>query len=207
MGENNSGQLGDGTYNDTNQPEMIVASNVVAIAAGGGHSLFLKKDGSLWAMGSDTFGQLGDGSTENGAYQTNRPEMILSGGVTAIAAGEAHSLFLKSDGSLWAMGDDQYGQLGDGLYRTGTNQPEQIVAGSGAPAGYNVISSQLLTGGNVLLSFVGLPGTNYALDVTFKLPPNWVPVTTNIAGAGGALTFTNTPIATTNNFWRIRSVP
>jgi hypothetical protein len=210
MGENSSGQLGDGTYNDTNQPEMIVSSNVVAIAAGGGHSLFLKNDGSLWAMGSDSSGQLGDGTTDNGNYQTNRPEMILPGGVTKIAAGEAHSLFLKSDGSLWAMGNDQYGQLGDGVYRSsyGVNQPELIVPGSGVPAGYNHLSAQLLTGGNVRLSFVGFPGTNYALDITFKLSPaNWVALMTNVAGADGTLTFTNAPVATTNNFWRIRSVP
>jgi alpha-tubulin suppressor-like RCC1 family protein len=45
------GQLGDGTYNNTDQPEQIVASNVTAIAAGGDHSLFLKSNGSLWAMG------------------------------------------------------------------------------------------------------------------------------------------------------------
>ena len=51
MGDNDYGQLGDGTYNNTNRPEQIVASNVTAIAAGGYHSLFLKSDGSLWAMG------------------------------------------------------------------------------------------------------------------------------------------------------------
>ena len=37
-----------------------------------------------------------------------------------IAAGEGHSLFLKTDGSLWGMGFDDYGQLGDG--RPGAGQ-------------------------------------------------------------------------------------
>jgi alpha-tubulin suppressor-like RCC1 family protein len=60
MGANYFGELGDGTYNTTNQPEQIVASNVMAIAAGGFHSLFLKSDGSLWAMGANYFGELGD---------------------------------------------------------------------------------------------------------------------------------------------------
>ena len=50
--------------------------------------------------------------------------------------------------------------------------------------------------------------TNYALDrSTSLLPANWIPQTTNPAGSFGALVFTNTPDATTNNFWRIRSVP
>ena len=58
MGDNMYGQLGDGTYNTTNLPGQIVASNVVAVA-GANHSLFLKTDGSLWAMGYNQFGQLG----------------------------------------------------------------------------------------------------------------------------------------------------
>jgi alpha-tubulin suppressor-like RCC1 family protein len=182
-----------------------VASNVTAIAAGGDHSLFLKSDGSLWAMGGNVAGQLGDGTFNN----TNRPEQIVSSNVTAIAAGGYHSLFLKSDGSLWAMGNNQYGQLGDGTYATvypyGTNRPEQIVAG---PTGYNQISGQLLSDGDVSLSFLGLAGANYALDCSFSLSPaNWVPQVTNPADAGGVLVFTNTPDPTTNNFWRIRSVP
>jgi alpha-tubulin suppressor-like RCC1 family protein len=148
MGRNDTGQLGDGNYNDagphfgTNQPVLIVASNVTAIAAGGGdslssrqfgnsflvipygHSLFLKNDGSLWAMGYNLFGQLGDGTGND----TNRPEQIVSSNVTAIAAGDFHSLFLKNDGSLWAMGNNQFGQLGDGTTNTYSALPEQIMA-------------------------------------------------------------------------------
>ena len=123
MGDNENGQLGDGTFNNTNQPEQIVASGVMAIAAGYGHSLFLKNDGSLWAMGENDYGQLGDVTH---AY-TNRPEQIVASGVIAIAAGYYHSLFLKNDGSLWAMGDNEYGQLGEGNINK-TNRPNQIVA-------------------------------------------------------------------------------
>ena len=127
MGNNKFGQLGDGTFSKTNWPEQIVASGVIAIAAGSNHSLFLKSDGSLWAMGNNSYGQLGDGTFN----KTNRPEQIVASGVIAIAAGGSHSLFLKSDGSLWAMGNNIYGQLGDGIhvYPYYTNQPEQIVAG------------------------------------------------------------------------------
>jgi alpha-tubulin suppressor-like RCC1 family protein len=201
MGDNEYGQLGDGTYNQTNQPEQIVSSNVTAIAAGGDHNLFLKSDGSLWAMGDNEYGQLGDGTYNT----TNQPEQIVASNVTAIAAGSDHSLFLKSDGSLWAMGYNQFGVLGDGTYNYSTNLPEQIVAGS---PGYNQISIQLLSGGSVRLSFVGIAGANYALDRSFSLmPANWVPQMTNSAGSGGVLVFTNTPDPTTNNFWRIRSVP
>jgi hypothetical protein len=102
------------------------------------------------------------------------------------------------------MGWNICGQLGDGTYNN-TNHPEQIVAST---PGYNQISGQLLSGGNVRLSYVGLAGTNYALDRSFSLKPaNWLPQVTNPAGAGGALVFTNTPNPATNSFWRIRSVP
>jgi len=144
---------------------------------------------------------LGDGTYN----QTNQPEPMVAGNVTAIAAGYFHSLFLQSDGSLWGMGYNGYGQLGDGT-TSNTNRPEQIVAG--VSPGFNQISCQLLSGGCVRLSFVGIAGTNYALDRSFSLsPPDWIPQATNPAGAFGALVFTNPPDATTNNFWRIRSVP
>jgi alpha-tubulin suppressor-like RCC1 family protein len=218
MGYNGFGELGDGTTDggnyQTNRPEQIVASNVMAIAAGGGyggnaytdHSLFLKRDGSLWAMGDNANGQLGDGTYGGTAGNTNKPEQIIASGITAIASGYFHSLFLKSDGSLWAVGYNGEGELGDGSYGAapnyGPSQPEQILAA------YNIISGQLMNGTNMQLSFVGIARTNYALDRATSLsPPNWIPQTTNPASSFGPLVFTNTPDTTTNNFWRIRSVP
>ncbi len=177
-----------------------MASNVTVIDAGEEHSLFLKSNGSLWGMGYNQFGQLGDGTYN----KTNLPEQIVARNVTAIAGGGSSSFFVQSDGSLWAMGNNGNGQLGDGTYND-MNRPELIVAG---PPGYNQISVQLLNGGNVGLAYVGIAGTNYELDRSFSLSPaNWVPQVTNPADSSGALVFTNTPDATTNNFWRIRSAP
>lgn len=71
------------------------------------------------------------------------------------------------------------------------------------------ISSQLVGGGNVRLFFVGNANANYALDRTFNLEPPiaWMPLFTNVTDGSGMLAFTNTAVVTTNNFWRIRSVP
>jgi alpha-tubulin suppressor-like RCC1 family protein len=160
MGENDYGELGDNTYINTNRPEQILASNVTAIAAGYRHNLLIKSDGSLWAMGNDAFGQLGDGISypsfddQNG---TNQPEQIVASNVVTIAAGFLHSLFIKSDGSLWAMGDDYYGELGDGAYGVinqlhYTNQPEQIVAS-------NVVA---IAGGNGFSLFLKRDGSLWA---------------------------------------------
>jgi alpha-tubulin suppressor-like RCC1 family protein len=129
MGYNNSGQLGDGTTNNAHAPEQIVASNVVAIAAGYDHSLFLKSDGSAWGMGLNYDGELGDGAGGVFGSYTNTPEMIVASNVVAIAAGFGYSLFLKSDGSVWATGAIDAGWIGDGTTTTAyTNGLEQIVS-------------------------------------------------------------------------------
>jgi len=65
-----------------------------------------------------------------------------------------------------------------------------------------------LSNGEVLLTYLGVPGNNYALERTFSLvPPTWLPIVTNPAPAGGYLLFTNRPLPSTNIFWRTRCVP
>src|SRR5215469_8438551 len=80
------------------------------VGAGSAHSLFIKPDGSLWAMGGNYSGQIGDGTTT----QTNTPEMIVSSNVVLVAAGSSCSFFLDSTSNLWGMGDSSHGQLGLG---------------------------------------------------------------------------------------------
>lgn len=123
----NIGYINSIGYN--NGSSQIILSNVTAIANNprNDHTLFLKSDGSLWASGNNQYGQFGDGTTSGNYIAPNNPELILSSNVTAIAVGQYHSLFLKSDGSLWAMGDNGNGQLGDGT-TTSRSKPEQIVS-------------------------------------------------------------------------------
>jgi alpha-tubulin suppressor-like RCC1 family protein len=124
MGDNNDGQLEDGTFNSALRPKKLAPNDVVAIAAGFSHVLFLKSDGSLSGMGENLQGQLGVGRFTS---EISPPEEIVSTGVVAIAAGSSHSLFLKSDGSLWAMGYNSNGQLGDGALND-INKPEEIIS-------------------------------------------------------------------------------
>ena len=66
--------------------------DVKAIAAGDYHTVFLKNDGTVWAVGRNNRGQLGDGTTDN----KFTPVQVLNG-VKAIAAGSNHTLILKKD--------------------------------------------------------------------------------------------------------------
>jgi len=95
------GQLGDNVLSQRQWPSQV-AANVSAVSAGNSHTLIVKTDGSLWASGLNSTGQLGDGTT----IQRNAPVQILSGGVQAVAAGSDFSLIVKTDGSLWTMGDN-----------------------------------------------------------------------------------------------------
>ena len=125
MGYNASGGLGNGTTMDTSLP-VQVTNNVVAVAAGWLHSLFVKTDGTLWAMGYNFAGQLGNGNS-GGNASTNRPIQVTSN-VVAIAAGGEYSLFVKADGTLWAMGYNNYGQFGNGITGGITNWPIMVAS-------------------------------------------------------------------------------
>ena len=104
------GQLGDGASQSRQDVPEYIVNNVVAVASGGYHSLFVKSDGTLWSMGMNMWGQLGNGNTS-----TSYSPLNLGGGnVVAVAAGQYHSLFLTSLGTLWAMGLNNRGQLGNG---------------------------------------------------------------------------------------------
>jgi alpha-tubulin suppressor-like RCC1 family protein len=127
-GNNYFGQLGDGTYGgheNTMKPPLQVSNlnNVVAIAAGMGHSIALKADGTVWTWGANSSGQLGDGATYNISPTPVQVSNLTN--VIAIAAGEYHSLALKADGTVWTWGSNDFGQLGDGT-TINRNTPVQV---------------------------------------------------------------------------------
>ena len=159
-GQNDDGQLGDGTTADRSVPVAVTMSGallgktVVAIAAGVYHSSALTSDGRIFAWGLNADGQLGDGTTSS---RTTPVAVTMNGvlageTVVAIAAGYAHNFALTEDGQLFAWGRNDNGQLGDGTI-TNRHVPVAVIM-SGAPAGRSVL--EIAGGGFHTIALTGV---------------------------------------------------
>ena len=142
------GQLGNGTTTDSNVPVAVktvgtpmAAKTITQISAGAGHSLALASDGTVYAWGQNTYGQLGNNVTTNSsspvAVQTTGTPMAGKS-IVNIAAGGYHSLALADDGTVYAWGYNPTGQLGNGA--TVDSRTPVAVKATGTPmAGKNII--------------------------------------------------------------------
>jgi hypothetical protein len=83
-----------------------------------------------------------------------------------------------------------------------------VVPSTSSGGSYNHLSATAITGGDLRLDFLGIPGKTYSMEVTHDLTPpiTWTPVVTNVAAANGLLVFTNTPTGG-QSFYRTRYVP
>lgn len=123
-GSDTFGQLGRGPpppplpgfpplpYSGSSSPVCVSGlTEVVAVAAGGYHSLALKADGTVQAWGANFCGQLGD-QTRVG----RDGPLAVSGlsNVVTVAGGAFHSLAVADNGTVWVWGRNNFGQLGNG---------------------------------------------------------------------------------------------
>ena len=113
-GRGASGELGrGGDHADRSAPVLVATDGITftALAAGAGHSLGLTADGTAYAWGDNTTGQLGDGTTA----ARDRPTAVATDlRFTEIEAGYRHSLARTAAGAVVAWGDNVAGKLGVG---------------------------------------------------------------------------------------------
>ncbi|HEX3028454.1 MAG TPA: hypothetical protein VHT34_03930, partial [Clostridia bacterium] len=174
-GQNDFGQLGDGTNQKRNKPVCVLGlNNVSAISLSGFHILVQKKDGTLWSWGSNQSGQLGDGTSDD----RNKPVQIKGmSGVKSFAAGGGactryqgneiqissvgFTIIVKSDGSITGWGYNESGQLGDGTTNnkaaptqknSGKTQPNPKTIANKPPE-VNYITTYLAGNGNLGVGF------------------------------------------------------
>jgi alpha-tubulin suppressor-like RCC1 family protein len=138
-GGNGYGNLGNNTFNNScDLPVQVVdpsdpsgyLTHVTALAAGDYHSLALKSDGTVRAWGDSTYGELGYNSLNRSSIPVQVVDPSDSSGylthVSAIAAGDYHSLALKSDGTVRAWGYNNFGQLSNNS-TTNSSLPVQVL--------------------------------------------------------------------------------
>ena len=119
-------QLGDGTEVNRNIPTQIgTANNWIKVHAGYSSSYGIKADGTLWVWGSNAAEKLGTG---NANYVIATPTQLGSDtNWLSVSDGWNHTIALKTDGTLWAWGKNEYGQLGD---NTTVNKPTPTQIGT-----------------------------------------------------------------------------
>ena len=133
-GENESGQVGDGTNTDRHTPVSVsgLGSGVSAVSAGYNHACALTTGGAVTCWGGNTYGQLGDG-TNNDSNVPLELGGTVGSDISAVSAGTEHTCAVTTSGGVKCWGFNDAGQLGNGT-TTDSNVPVDVSGLSDASA-------------------------------------------------------------------------
>jgi alpha-tubulin suppressor-like RCC1 family protein len=131
-GKNSYGQLGINTTTKLNSPvqEITGGTNWNAVACGYAMTVATKTDGTLWAWGSNLYGELGDNTV---SLPKSSPVQTVAGGTNwaSAHAGTFIAGGIKKDGSLWMWGYNSTGTIGDGTDINRSSPVQTIMGGAG----------------------------------------------------------------------------
>src|SRR5579883_3170170 len=131
-GMNNTGSLCYSVGGSQTTPVSAYGlSNIKMLSTSGDHSLFVQAGGTVWGCGNDSVGQLGDQHYGAGVQSYTPVQAYGLTGAVAVAAGFTHSLAVKANGTVWAWGDNTYGELGFGSTGGFSPQPASVPGLSG----------------------------------------------------------------------------
>jgi alpha-tubulin suppressor-like RCC1 family protein len=161
-GDNDRGQLGDGTTTHQYAPVRSAVEGVREVAGAYHHTLALLEDGTVRSFGMNDRGQLGNGTTEHSTAPVevkglrNVRQIVTTGGGGEVDPGNyGHNLAVLEDGTLWAWGCNDHGELGDGTTE-GRLTPVRVESLQGV--------RQVTVGGEVP-AFRENPGGGFALAI------------------------------------------
>ena len=128
-GYNIQGQLGDNTTTDRSTPvtTFVGGTNWKQVSAGFYHTVAIKTDGTLWTWGSNNVGQLGTNNTTT----ISTPVTTFAGGTNwkQASCGGSGCGAIKTDGTLWLWGSDNFSQLGSNTVNVSKSTPVTTFAG------------------------------------------------------------------------------
>lgn len=152
-GVNNAGQLANGNTNASSTPVKIGTfgdasqPRAVEVVTDGISVWILDNNGKVWGAGSNTYGQLSDGTTTNRSslvqYQIPNPNAKI----VKVATDQWSSLVLTDAGEVWGVGDNRRGQLGAGFVSNTQSTPVKFILPSGVKA-VDVVNTALGSGYN-----------------------------------------------------------
>ncbi|HOY62044.1 MAG TPA: RCC1 repeat-containing protein, partial [bacterium] len=174
-GNNDYGQLGDGTNTDRHAPVDVVGltSGVASVSSGFDHTCAVTTSGGVKCWGTNYYGQIGDGTTTNSYMPVD--VVGLASGVISVSSWSSHTCAVTTSGGVKCWGSNENGQLGDGT-TTYSYTPVDVVGLTSGIA--SVSSGNLHTCAVTTSGCVKCWGSN--VGGKLGINPGWVPV--NVIG-------------------------